>query len=267
MNVQKPSPAVKRRLVLYVIPLIICCACNGSLFATVLPPGYGEPGSNSTGQRWIPPVFGPAPLPGEPWPDPEPLLPGSYPPVEVDNPFGVPSVDLGDGWESEWVNPPGTNPEDPVGPIPTWHYNEDLTGGGNGTLKITIPNSPELNTLKYVWFSIIADKSPSDAARPIGVTAGYDHPVNSGDMSVSWVASAWVSEQLGGSTPDGGVWYRYEGMAEIRPNPQTETLEFDILHCTNIADIEVRTVCIPEPATLSLLALGGMALLRRRIRN
>lgn len=242
--------------------LLFAFSGHSLVFADVIPPGYDDPNNNPTGQQWFPEPLGEPPMPGEPWPEPEPIPPGSIPPSVNENPFGEPSVELGDGWELEWVNPPGTNPQDPVEPIPTWHYNEDWIGG-NGTLTITIPNSPDPNPLKHIWYSIISDKSPSDAARPVTVVTGYDS--DPGEVSVTWDATAWVSEQLGGTTPDGGVWYKYEGMATIEPNPQTESLLFDILHCTNIAEIEVRTVCmVPEPATLSLLALGGLALNRRR---
>jgi len=168
------------------------------------------------------------------------------------------------------MNPPGTDPNDPhVPPIPTWHYNGQHAGGGNGTLKIHIPNSPDPNPLKHVWFAITADKSVSDAARPITVTRGYDGGEPSG-ASVKWDPAAWKSIQLGppAGSADGGVWYRYEGMVTIKPNPQWETLEFDILDCTNIAEIEVRSVCIPvpEPTSMSLLlvGLGGLLVFARR---
>ena len=222
-----------------------------------MPPGFDNPANNPTSQKWLPEPFGEPPMPGEPWPEPEPLPPSEIPPMIWDNPYGEPHVGFGEGWEKEWMNPPGSEPQDPVEPIPTWHYD----GIEPGKLIITIPNSLEQNPLKRVWFSIIADKAPSDAARPIGVGTGYNPPP-ANTPSVTWDATAWQSVQLGGGTADGGVWYRYEGMANIRPNPQWETLEFDIVHCTNIAEINVRSVCVPapEPSSLVLVALGLVGL-------
>lgn len=232
--------------------------------ATILPPGWGEPDTHSTGQRWDPqpPQGAVPPQPGDPLPEGEPLPSEVFPPTDSENPFGEGSVSLGEGWEFEWSNPPGTNPNDPFEPIPTWHYN----GIETGTMCISIPNSPEQRPMKYIWYAITADKAPSDAARPVNVGTTYDPPLEGGcDVTVTWVPEAYVSEQIGGSA-DGDVWYRYEGMAKIEPNPQSETLTFTIVNCTNIADIEVRTVCVPEPATMAVVGIGGLMILLKRKR-
>ncbi len=255
--------SVRQAIVALLLSGAVCSAALGGESAG-MPPGHDDPANNPTSQKWLPQPFGEPPIPGEPLPPSEPLPPGDIPPSEPGNPFGEPSVSLGDGWESEWSNPPGTNPDDPFEPIPTWHYDDSVTGG-NGELKINLPNGPEQREYKLVWYRIISDKSPSDAAREVTVDLEFDPPVAPGDVVVNWHADAYVSEQLGASA-DGGSWYRYEGMVEIRPNPQHESLTFEILGCTNIAEIEVRTVCVPEPATMSLLALGGLAGLIRRKR-
>ena len=59
-------------------------------------------------------------------------------------------------------------------------------------------------------------------------------------------------------------WYTYNGMLEIRPNPAGEWIYFDLVQSTNIEEIVIKTICIPEPMTLSLLGLGGLAVIRRR---
>ena len=61
--------------------------------------------------------------------------------------------------------------------------------------------------------------------------------------------------------PESG-WYESTYTWEIYPNPFDEwfTIAGDIL----VDEIVIDTWCIPEPATLALLLIGGLALLRRR---
>jgi len=65
---------------------------------------------------------------------------------------------------------------------------------------------------------------------------------------------------------DASAWYTYNGMIEIQPNPDGEWLTFELVDSTNIEEIVIKTICMPEPATLALLGAGGlaMALVRRR---
>ena len=51
----------------------------------------------------------------------------------------------------------------------------------------------------------------------------------------------------------------------IEPNPASEILFIAPRDCTAYVDeIVIDTICIPEPATVLMLALGGLALLRKR---
>ena len=53
---------------------------------------------------------------------------------------------------------------------------------------------------------------------------------------------------------------------DLWPNPDWEILTVTLPAETAIDQIFVDTISIPEPATMSLLALGGLALLRRKRR-
>ncbi|MFH1419847.1 MAG: PEP-CTERM sorting domain-containing protein [Planctomycetota bacterium] len=85
-----------------------------------------------------------------------------------------------------------------------------------------------------------------------------------GPPGYSWdpqppIIDSSLNNDLGGGWYYDWILYRYDY------NPDSE-----ILTLTNdfgdvyIDQIVIDTICIPEPATLSLLAIGGLALLRRR---
>jgi len=55
----------------------------------------------------------------------------------------------------------------------------------------------------------------------------------------------------------------------IEPNPVHEMVEIENLlagmpGASAVSEVIVDTICVPEPATLGLLALGGVALIRRK---
>ncbi len=57
-------------------------------------------------------------------------------------------------------------------------------------------------------------------------------------------------------------WYHSTYTITLPYNPTMETVH--ISGTVDLGEIVVDTQCIPEPGTLSLLALGGLALIRRR---
>ena len=50
----------------------------------------------------------------------------------------------------------------------------------------------------------------------------------------------------------------------ILPNPDWEQIQFDLPMGTVVEQLVIDTVSIPEPITMALMSLGGLALLRRR---
>lgn len=124
-----------------------------------------------------------------------------------------------------------------------------------GTALIHIDNTPDLNRWKDIWVETLA-------------LTGYGG------------ANAWLSvlDPLGGQAAflggPGAVPYGDEWLSDyefrITPNPLYETLmwEFEVPAGTFmfLDGTHIATECIPEPAAFSLLALGALAVLWRRVR-
>jgi hypothetical protein len=171
----------------------------------------------------------------EPW-ETDNMFPGGPPTMTITNCDGIEEF-----------------PEGPTGqPTTAWHI-----GPGGGTVTLTIPNNPDENLYKLIFWQMTADKS----ATPTG------DPPSAGPGDVSHPPSGIPSTQHPYSGDD-GPWYTYNGLIKLSPNPEKETVTWDLAECTSITEIVVKTVCMPEPATLALVAAGaGLAVLRRRRRR
>jgi len=173
-----------------------------------------------------------------------PETPGGQPPYpylpDGPAPGGMPPlpstiVHVTPGPQMEWI------PEDPQGSgrIGIWPL--------SGWIDVIVDNHEPPNEVKYVWVQLTWRPQVLDHEPPRLI--GLDPPPSSGPEIV-------LEEDLGfGWTETTYKW-------EIRPNPVDEM--FTIEGLIDVDELVVDTWCIPERATLSLLGLGPVALIRRR---
>jgi len=156
---------------------------------------------------------------------------------------------------------PGTNVV--VYPDPPDWMPDDATHGSNrvgiwslsGHIDVTVENHEPPNEFKWVWVQLTwAQEFPGGTDVPafydLIPRADPDWPVTLTDM-----------------VDHGDEWYTFTYEWRIYPNPREErfTIGFHDPYGGILVDqLVIDTWCIPEPATLGLLVVGGLLALRRR---
>jgi hypothetical protein len=135
-----------------------------------------------------------------------------------------------------------------ITPRYTWDGITSFTARTYLSVSLELPNYGP-NDYKEIWVDIgNAVIYPED----ISISAiGHDasgHDINSTDYRCE-ILSGQGDAEFG---------------VRIWPNPETEKISMYFGPGTVLDYIHVDTICIPEPATVALLGLGGLALLRRK---
>jgi hypothetical protein len=132
-----------------------------------------------------------------------------------------------------------------IAPGSTWDGVTKFTSSTYLTVSLEIPNYLNPNLFKEIWVDI------------------GDNVVNLGDVSVGATPTD-IIERIDMLPGQGDA----EFGIRIWPNPEVEKITFTMLAPAGAAIvldyIHVDTICVPEPATLVILGLGGL-LLRKRI--
>lgn len=191
---------------------------------------------------------------------------------------------------TEWVR------GDPLSTAMEWEFLTDANGhtGPDGTTVTTVPTPTGSGTVSIYGGSFGIDPiwSPGDgdgqwsgpANEPIFMEFQIENwediePVKFLRIQVTYGGSAPSISSIGaihqsinpvtivhtGTTPFSTTQLLFE--YEMYPNPFFELFELEIPVGGSVDQVVVDTISMPEPATLSVLALGGLAVLKRRIRQ
>ena len=131
----------------------------------------------------------------------------------------------------------------------------------SGEIDVIIPNSPVLNPYKKITINLIwapGGVDPFMPDQPLVGVVGLDVPEDAVPVDEPVMEIVSIINDPFAGTP----WALSIYEIIIRPNPPKEwiAIKGDIL----VDELGIRTECVPEPATVGLLGLGGLALLRSR---
>ena len=154
-----------------------------------------------------------------------------------DNIYGMPIAEVTPGTGQEW-----------------WDIYGDRQGVWplSGTIEVPINNQPLPLPYKDILVQLTWSQQVSTS-----IPVVWD--------LVSGVQGTLVNEiDLGptGEPYGDGTWYHSTYLIHLEPNPDFEIVKID--GTIMVDELVIDTICFPEPASLGLLALGGLAMLRRR---
>lgn len=146
-----------------------------------------------------------------------------------------------------FYNPNGTAYANITGTGNSWqqffdnHNGVWILSGTNSSMDLGIPNTPyDATRVKYLWTQITWEPD-ADQDTPVVMVNGI--PV-----------SAFTTYLVGN-----GNWKQSVYQTTLVPNPQYEDVV--ITGSYYLGEVVVDTICIPEPSSLALLALGAISLL------
>lgn len=113
---------------------------------------------------------------------------------------------------------------------------------------------------------IIPNRPVSDIYKEIWLEVDFQSQILAWSVTPSPVAGNVVEEISHDTSPIGSSqWSRFTIGWRIYPNPNKERICLAVMGTGALLDrAAVDTICVPEPATVCLLAVGGLTIMRRR---
>ena len=150
--------------------------------------------------------------------------------------------------EADVVNPYGTPNATITGTGNTWyalfdgHVGVWTLSGPSSSMDLGIPNTPtDYTREKILWTQITWQPTYTGEPAPV--------------VMVSGIASSPVTTYPVGT----GSWLQSDYSTTLQYNPQFEDVV--VTGSYALGEIVVDTICIPEPSSLALLAVGALSLL------
>jgi hypothetical protein len=183
---------------------------------------------------------------------------------DADNPAAPEVSDNSYGTAIAVIDPIGYTEGNAPGWYASYMGRNGVWVGNMTTITLTIPNKPDLNLYKEIWVEVgcrghLPPQVPDDVITPAqGFSLGEGYSVLTPQGSdVEDLGFSFTTFQSG--------WRKLVFGLRIYPNPALETISFTLLNSgADIDYIIVDTICIPEPATLALLVLGGLLCRRHK---
>ena len=223
---------MKKLLMVFIILLVGVSTVSATIVNNT-PPSWPRGGSDTTCQAW---GFNNANNPAD---------------LDIDlNPFGTPSAQV------YGVDPPPSIPFDPYNTF--WKDQDNGHQGvwriyGESFLLLYMPNLPVQNEQKIVQLQMTYYASGYTGADPELMI--FSTPTAT-DVAVNQISKVQVDEHF---------YYHVIWEIAIEPNPNEEWIKIQPRDCTIYLDeVVVDTICIPEPATITLLSLSALAMLKKR---
>jgi hypothetical protein len=170
---------------------------------------------------------------------------------DADNPAAPEISDNPFGTAMATITVTGDSCGSPPGWYPAFLGHSGVWAAMETTVTMVIPNSPAVTGYKDVFLEVVFRTELLNAEITSVVTAtGVNPVVVAGPQEITALDPGW---------------WKLVAQWRIYPNPQEETI-FLRVHDSgaDVDSIIVRTDCVPEPATLCLLAVGTLCAFRKR---
>lgn len=174
---------------------------------------------------------------------------------DLSNPYGSgpPTATILNG---VWV--PGL--DDGSGRQGMWEFAYPLAAEDGAVFEI--PNQANPNMTKEIWFQLTFKALTADPYDLLARTVQDVRDNNGKAGTLVWDDAAMLSAGVD------GVWVRYTAVWELAPQPASETIHIGATLMPGetvwLDQVAIDTHCVPEPGMLTMLALGGAMLLKKR---